>query len=349
MNKIQIDNKSIGMDSPIFFVAEMSANHNGDLNRALEIVDAAVEAGADAIKLQTYTADTITLDCNNEYFQTQSGSLWEGRTLYDLYSEAFTPWEWHEEIYNYAKKRGIICFSAPFDFTAVDFLENLNNPAYKIASYEIQDIPLIDKVARTGKPVILSTGIAMQDEIFDAINVCHNANNYNVIILKCTSAYPAPYSDMNIRALLDMPIRFDCICGISDHSLGEEVAIASVALGARLIEKHLTLSRKEGGVDAAFSMEPGEFANMVKKIRHVEQALGEMTYSLTEKQLAGRKFGRSLFVAEDINVGEEFTPQNIKSVRPAYGLSTKFYYEILGKKAKCKLKKGKPLSLEDVE
>lgn len=349
MYDIKIADKKIGTNEAVFFVAEMSGNHNGDLSRALEIVDAAAEAGVDAIKLQTYTADTITLDCDNVYFKTQSGGLWEGRTLYDLYSEAYTPWEWHEEIFTRAKKRGLICFSAPFDFTAVDFLEKLGNPIYKIASYEIQDLPLIEKAASTGKPIMLSTGIAKTHEIAAAVETCHKVKNNNIILLKCTSAYPTPYEDMNLNVIPDMKTRFDCLCGISDHSLGDEVAVASVALGARVIEKHMTLRRDDGGVDSAFSMEPEEFADMIRRIRNVEKAIGKATYELTKKQIEGRAFGRSLFVTKNIAKGELFTEHNIRSIRPATGLPPKYYYEILGKKAKCNLQQGTPLSFDNIE
>ncbi len=346
MEKMEIDGKMVGEKEPAYIIAEMSGNHNGDIRRALEIVEAAAEAGADAIKLQTYTADTITLDCDNKYFQTQKGSLWEGRTLYDLYKEAYTPWEWHAPIMEKAAELGITCFSTPFDFTAVDFLEKMNVPAYKIASYEIQDIPLIRKVASTGKPIIMSTGIATLEDIYVAVEECRKERNEQIAILKCTSAYPSPYEEMNINVIPHMKQTFGCICGLSDHTLGTEVAIASVALGAQIVEKHMTLRRMDGGVDAAFSMEPEEFANMVRQIRNIEKAKGSITYDLTEKQREGRQYGRSLFVAEDICEGNEFTEKNIRSVRPASGLATKYYEDILGKKAAYGLKKGTPLSWE---
>lgn len=346
MKTLMLNGRAIGKNTPAYIIAEMSGNHNGDIHRALEIVEAAAEAGVDAIKLQTYTADTITLDCNNEYFQTQKGSLWEGRTLYDLYREAYTPWEWHGPIMEKAKELGLTCFSTPFDFTAVDFLEKLNVPAYKIASYEIQDIPLIQKVARTGKPVIMSTGIATLADIYAAVETCREAGNEQIMLLKCTSAYPSPYEEMNLNVIPHMKQTFGCICGLSDHTLGTEVAVASVALGAEIVEKHLTLKRADGGVDSAFSMEPKEFADMVRQIRNVEKAKGHVTYDLTEKQRAGRKFGRSLFVAEDIRKGDEFTERNIRSVRPAAGLETKYYESVLGRKASCDLKKGTPLCWE---
>lgn len=349
MENLKIDGRTIGKASPSYIIAEMSGNHNGDIRRALEIVEAAAEAGADAIKLQTYTADTITLDCNNEYFQTQKGSLWEGRTLYDLYGEAYTPWEWHGPLMEKARELGLTCFSTPFDFTAVDFLEKLDVPAYKIASYEIQDIPLIRKVAETGKPVIMSTGIATLADIYAAVETCRKAGNEQIVLLKCTSAYPSPYEEMNLNVIPHMKQTFGCICGLSDHTLGTEVAVASVALGAEIVEKHLTLKRADGGVDSAFSMEPKEFADMVRQIRNVEKAKGHVSYELTDKQKEGRQFGRSLFIAEDVCEGSEFTEKNIRSVRPAAGLATKYYKSVLGRKASCDLKKGMPLTWEMIK
>lgn len=346
MENLKINGRTIGKDAPAYVIAEMSGNHNGDIRRGLEIVEAAAKAGVDAIKLQTYTADTITLNCSNKYFQTQKGSLWEGRMLYDLYGEAYTPWEWHKPFMKKAGELGLTCFSSPFDATAVDFLEELEVPAYKIASYEIQDIPLIRKVAGTGKPVIISTGIATLADIYAAVEVCRKEGNEQIILLKCTSAYPSPYEEMNLNVIPHMKQTFGCVCGLSDHTLGTEVAVSSVALGAEVIEKHLTLRRADGGVDAAFSMEPEELADMVKQIRNIEKAKGQVTYELTEKQKEGRQFGRSLFVVEDIREGSEFTKENIRSVRPAAGLETKYYEDILGKRASRNLKKGTPLSWE---
>ena len=344
MEGLKVNERIIGQGAPAYIIAEMSGNHNGDLHRALEIVDVAAEAGADAVKIQTYTADTITLNCDNTYFQTPRGSLWEGRTLYDLYKEAYTPWEWHGPIMEKAEKVGLACFSTPFDFTAVDFLEKLEVPAYKIASYEIQDIPLIRKAARTGKAILLYTGIATLADIYAAVEACREEGNEQVALLKCTSAYPSPYEDMNLSVIPHMRETFGCTCGLSDHTLGTEVAVASVALGAEIIEKHMTLCRADGGVDAAFSMEPEEFANMIRQIRNVEKAKGCVTYELTDKQREGRQFGRSLFVAEDICEGSEFTNNNIRSVRPAFGIAPKYCESILGKKAARDLKKGTPLS-----
>ena len=346
--KIKIGTHTISEKSPVYIIAEMSANHNMDLSRAKAIIQAAAEAGADAIKLQTYTPDTITIDSTDECFKTQS-KLWEGMTLYELYKKAYTPWEWHKELMDYAKQVEIDCFSSPFDLSAVDFLENLQVPAYKVASYEINDIPLIKKVAKTKKPIIFSTGIAYLEDIDLAIRTCKEQKNENVILLKCISSYPAPYEDMNLKVLEDMGKTFQCITGLSDHTLGDEIAIASVALGAKVIEKHLTLKRSDGGVDAAFSMEPEEFAGMVKKIRNLEKALGKVSYELNEKQIEGRNGSRSLFAVEDIQTGEIFSELNIKSIRPGNGLHTKYYENILGKRARCDIKKGTPMEWSYIE
>lgn len=346
--EILIGNRKISAESPAFVIAELSGNHNQDLGRALAIIEAAGESGADAIKLQTYTADTITMDCRNQYFATQAGSLWEGRTLYDLYQEAHTPWEWHEKLFQKAEDCGLICFSSPFDKTAVDFLEQLNAPAYKIASYEINDIPLIRRAARTGKPVIISTGIAALSDIELALQTCREEGNQDVILLKCTSAYPAPYHEMNLRVIPHMAETFQCMTGLSDHSYGTEVAVAAAALGAKVVEKHLTLSRQDGGVDSDFSMEPEEFARMVREIRNVEAALGTVTYELTAKQMESKRYSRSLFAAEDIRKGQAFSESNIRSVRPGYGIEPRYLDEILGKQAKGDISRGMPLKWEDI-
>lgn len=341
--EILIQDKKIGDIAPTFIIAEMSGNHNKDINRALEIVEVVKECGADAIKLQTYTPDTITLNCDNKYFATQKGSLWEGMTLYQLYEKAYTPWEWHERIFEKAKKLGLICFSSPFDATAVDFLESLETPAYKIASYEISDIPLIRKAARTKKPMIISTGIADLSDIEAAIKACKEEENEKVVLLKCTSAYPSPYEEMNLKVIPHMAETFECVTGISDHSYGAEVAIAAVAQGAKVVEKHFTLSRAEGGVDAEFSMEPEEFARMVKQIRNVEKALGRVTYELTEGQIAGKQYARSLFSVENIKKGELFTMNNIRSVRPGDGIPPVYMEQILGRRAAENIERGIPL------
>lgn len=346
--EILIKNRKISAESPAFIIAELSGNHNQDLGRALAIIEAAGESGADAIKLQTYTADTITMDCRNQYFAMQTGTLWKGRILYDLYQEAHTPWSWHDKLFQKAEESGLICFSSPFDKTAVDFLEQLNAPAYKIASYEINDIPLIRRAAQTGRPVIISTGIAALSDIELALQTCREEGNQDVILLKCTSAYPAPYQEMNLRVLPHMAETFQCMTGLSDHSYGTEVAVAAAALGAKVVEKHLTLSRQDGGVDSDFSMEPKEFARMVKEIRNVESALGTVTYELTEKQKESKRYSRSLFAAEDIRKGQAFSESNVRSVRPGYGIQPRYLDEILGKQAKRDISRGMPLKWEDI-
>lgn len=343
-----IGEHEISADSPVYIVAEMSANHNMDFERAKEIIKAAAEAGADAIKIQTYTPDTITIDCKDECFRTQS-KLWEGMTLYELYQKAYTPWEWQEDLKEYAESLGIDFFSSPFDITAVDFLEKLNVIAYKIASFEINDIPLIRKVASTGKPIIISTGIAYLEDIELAIRTCREQGNNNIVLLKCLSAYPAPFEEMNLRVIPNLGETFGCEVGLSDHSLGSETAIVAVTLGAHMVEKHLTLSREDGGADAAFSMEPDEFALMVKQIRNVEKALGKVTYQLTPKQVEQREGSRSLFIVRNVKKGERFTTENVKSIRPGIGLHTKYYEEILGRKAKEDFNLGTPLSWDKIE
>ncbi len=339
---IKIGNHLLSDEEPTYIVAEMSANHNMDFNRAKEIIRAAAEAGADAVKIQTYTPDTITIDCDDSCFMTQS-KLWEGMTLYELYQKAYTPWEWQKELMEYAVELGIDFFSSPFDLSAVDFLEQLDVPAYKLASFEINDIPLIRKIARTGKPVIISTGIAFLEDIELAVNTCREEGNDNIILLKCISAYPSPYEQMNLKVIPNMAQVFECMTGLSDHSLGTETAIASVALGAKMIEKHLTLKREDGGPDSSFSMEKEEFAQMVRQIRNTEKALGRITYELTPKQIENRTGSRSLFVVEDIKAGEKFTEKNVKSIRPGIGMHTKHYSEVLGKAAICDLEKGTPM------
>ena len=342
--KIKIENHIISENSPAYVIAELSGNHNMDFNRAVKIMEAAKESGADAVKIQTYTADTITLNCDSPYFQITQGTLWDGRTLHKLYEEAYTPWEWQPKLQKIAKELELDFFSSPFDFTSVDFLEEMDVPAYKIASFEITDIPLIKKIAALGKPIIISTGIAKLHDIELALETCRQAGNEDVILLKCCSAYPTPYEDINLRTMVSMGETFDCLTGLSDHTMGSTVAGASVALGGRVVEKHLTLSRADGGVDSAFSMEPHEFKKMVDDIRIIEKALGKVTYDLTAKQLAEREHSRSLFVAKDMKAGEIFTPENLKSVRPGFGLHTKYYEEILGKKVKKDVSMGTPMS-----
>ncbi len=332
-----------------FVIAELSANHNGSFERAAETVRAAARAGADAVKLQTYTADTITLDCDNAYFRIGHGTLWDGMTLHRLYEEAHTPWEWHPELMRIAREEGLICFSSPFDFTAVDFLEGLDVPAYKIASFEITDIPLIEYAASKGKPMLISTGIATYEEIAEALNACRRAGNEQAALLKCTSAYPASPQEANLLTLTHMREHFGVTTGVSDHTCGTTVPVAGVALGARIVEKHLTLDRKAGGPDAAFSLEPEEFAGMVRAVREAEQALGTVTYELTERAKRNRKFARSLFVAEDMQAGEEITARNVRSVRPSDGMPPKYLPVLIGKRVTRDLKRGTPLTPDAVE
>ena len=341
-------NPIFSKDSPVFIIAEMSANHGQDFDRAVEIVKAAAEAGADAIKLQTYTPDTITIDCDSDLF-TIKGTIWEGRTLYDLYGEAYTPWEWHAPLKKVADDFGLVFFSTPFDFTAVDFLEELNVLCHKIASFEMVDIPLIRKVAATGKPVIMSTGMATEAEIEEAVNAFKAAGGTELALLKCTSAYPAPPEEMNLRTIPYLAERFGVTAGLSDHTLGIEIPIAAVAAGARVIEKHFCLSRGEDGPDTSFSLEPAEFKAMAEGVRKVEKALGKVEFSVTNKQKDSTRFRRSLFVVRDMEAGEPFTPDTMRSIRPGDGLHTRHYEEVLGKKAARALKKGEPLAWDMIK
>ena len=344
MNKtITIGKRTLSADSPVFIVAELSANHNQDYNRAVEIIHAAAQAGADAVKLQTYTPDTLTIDCHEDCF-VNKGGLWDGLTEYELYQKAYTPWEWQPKLMEEAAKLGLECFSSPFDFTSIDFLESLHVPAYKIASYEINDIPLIRKAARLHKPMIFATGIAYPEDIERALSVCAEEGNQDVILLKCVSAYPTPYEYVNLNVIPTLAKTYDCLTGISDHTLGTIVSAGAVPLGIRMVEKHLTLRRSDGGPDSAFSMEPEEFAQMVQEIRILEKALGSPEYHLTDKQIEQRQGSRSLFVVKDIAEGEVLTSENIRSIRPGIGLHTMYYEEVLGKHAKHYLKKGTPLA-----
>ena len=331
-----------------FVVAELSANHGHKLELALKSVCAAKKAGADAIKIQTYTADTLTLKCDEKDFRLGKG-LWEGETYYSLYQKAFTPWEWHSEIFHIAKEEGLVCFSTPFDKTAVDFLESLNNPIYKIASFEITDIPLIKYIASKHKPIILSTGIAMEEDIRLALDTIYAEGNKDVTLLKCTSAYPAPIEDANLMTIPDMKQRFGVKVGLSDHTEGYVVPMAAVALGAEIVEKHFIIDRSIGGPDSAFSMEASEFKLMVENIREVEAALGKVNYPNDPSKIKGREFCRSLYVAEDIKAGEAVTEQNVRSIRPGYGLHPKYLDEVLGKRTNRKLKKGDRFDLSCVE
>lgn len=341
--KIQIGKHIISDDSATYIVAEMSANHNMDYNRAIEIIDAAADAGADAVKIQTYTADTITIDCDNPYFQINQGTLWDGTTLHKLYETAYTPWEWQADLKRYAESKGLDFFSSPFDLTAVDFLEEMDVPAYKIASFEINDIPFIRKIARTGKPIIISTGIAHLSDIELALKTCKEEGNENVILLKCTSSYPTPYTEVNLKTMVNLAETFDCLTGLSDHTMGSTVAVAATTLGAHMIEKHMTLHRADGGADSEFSMEAEEFKQMCQEIRIAEQAIGSVSYELSEMQMREREHSRSLFVVEDIKEGELITEKNVRSIRPGFGMHTKHYDEILGKKVNSDLKKGTPM------
>ena len=326
----------------VFVIAEMSANHGHDINLAKKTIQAAKNAGADAIKIQTYTADTLTINCDNDFFKIKGGTIWDGRTLYDLYSEAFTPWEWQEELMEYANEIGIIFFSTPFDRSATDFLEKLNVPAYKVASFEIMDIPLIEYMALKGKPMIISTGIASLGDIEEAIDACKRMGNNQIILLKCTSSYPAKIEDLNLRTILNMKDTFGVEVGLSDHTLGITAAVVSVALGACVIEKHFILDKSIGGPDASFSMEPFEFKQMVEAVRETEKSLGIVDYSISDK-MNSRLLGRSLFIVQDIIKGELITNENVKSIRPGYGLAPKFIKDILGKKARFDLSFGTPV------
>ncbi len=330
-------------------IAELSANHGHDIDIAKQTIKAAKEAGADGVKLQTYTADTLTIDCDNAYFTLNTGTIWDGRTLYNLYQEAYTPWEWHKELMEYAHSLGLIFFSTPFDTTAVDFLESLNVPAYKVASFEIMDIPLIEYMALKKKPMVISTGIGTLSDIEEAVEACRRVGNEEILLMKCTSAYPAQVDEAQLKTMPNMKETFNVEVGVSDHTLGITVPVVAVALGARMIEKHFILDRNVGGPDSSFSLTPSMFREMVDAVRETEASLGCVDYSMNEKKKAGRCLGRSLFVVEDIQAGERFTEKNIRSIRPGYGISPKHLPEILGQKAHCNLKRGMPLDWSDIE
>ncbi len=346
---MKIATKTIGAAQPCFIIAELSANHNGNLEIAKKTVRAAKKAGADAIKLQTYTPDTLTIDCDNEFFKIGHGTLWDGKTLYELYGEAYTPWEWHKELFELAEEEGLICFSSPFDKTSVDFLEKLNVPAYKIASFEIQDIPLIEYAASKGKPIIMSTGIAEMEDIQLAIDTCRAVGNNEIILLKCTSSYPAPLNLANLNTITDMRKRFGVAVGFSDHTHGAIAPVVARSLGACVIEKHFILDKSVGGPDADFSLDVEEFTEMVNEVRKAEQLLGTVSYEISEKVNENRKFARSLFVVETIAEGEELTEKNVRSIRPGYGLHPKYLTEIMGKKARQKIERGTPLKLDHIK
>ena len=335
--------------SSVFIIAELSANHNGSLSTAIDTIRAAKLAGADAIKLQTYTADTLTLDVNNEDFIIKSETIWDGQKYYDLYEKAHTPWKWHKVLFEVAKNEGLVCFSSPFDPTAVDFLETLGNPIYKVASFEITDIPLIEYIASKGKPMIISTGIADLEDIKLALNACKKMSNEDVALLKCTSSYPAPMEEANLIMIKDLADRFGVISGLSDHTLGTTAPVVAVTLGAKIIEKHFILDRSVGGPDSSFSINESEFTAMVKAIRETEKAIGKIDYTLTDKQLKGRDFSRSLYITKDVKKGDLVLNENIRSIRPGYGLHPKFLSEVLGKKFKKNLIKGTRMSLNHIK
>lgn len=347
MNNIQftINNTLIGDNYPTYIIAELSCNHNQDKDVALKLIEEAHKCGANAIKLQTYTPDTMTLKCNrSEFTDCLKGSIWEGETLYDLYSKAYTPWEWHKELKEYANSLGMDLFSSPFDTTAVDFLENLDVPAYKIASFEITDHVLIKRIAKTGKPVIISSGMASKGELEEAVNLLRENGTTQICMLKCTSAYPAKPEDANLLTIKNMIESFNVVGGLSDHTLGVEVPIASVCLGARIIEKHFTLSRESGSADDEFSLTPPEFKQMIDSIRIVEKTLGNVKYGGVKKEQQSKNYRRSLFIVKDIKKGEEFSCENVRSIRPSHGLHTKYYEEILGKTARENISFGTPLT-----
>ena len=342
---MKINNRSIGEQNSPYIIAEMSANHNGDINNAYKIIDMAKATGADAIKLQTYKPDTITMDMHTPEFMIEGG-LWDGQNLYELYNSAFMPWEWHKPLFEYAQKIGITIFSSPFDNTAVDLLEDLNTPAYKIASFEAVDLPLIKYVAQTGKPMIISTGMADAEEIKEAIEAAREGGCKELAILHCVSGYPAPAEDYNLRTLVDMQQRFGLVTGLSDHTIDNTTAIASVALGASIIEKHVTLDRNGGGPDDSFSLEEEELKELCKGAKVAWQSLGEVDYGLKSSEQSNVKFRRSLYFVKDIKEGEVITKDHLKSIRPGFGLAPKYYEQILGKTAKFDIRRGTPISFD---
>jgi pseudaminic acid synthase len=340
---IKINGRRVGPDYPAYIVAEMSANHNQDFDQAVKIIEAAKEASADAIKLQTYTPDTMTIDCNNEYFQIR-GTLWDGRALYDLYGEAYTPWDWQPRLKEIANGLGLDLFSTAYDDTAVDFLEGMGVPAYKVASFENVDLPLLRRIAQTGKPIIMSTGMATLAEMDEAVRTIRGTGSSQLALLKCTSAYPASPEEMNLRTIPHLAEAFSLPVGLSDHTLDIAVPVAAVALGACIIEKHFTLSRAMPGPDSAFSLEPREFKSMVGTVRAAEKALGTVHYGVSEREAGTRVFRRSLFVVRDMNAGERFTAENVRSIRPGYGLHTRHLEQVIGRYASRDIERGTPLT-----
>lgn len=342
-DRIQIGGRSIGEGCPVFCIAELSANHGGNFERAVSIVKAAKDAGADAVKLQTYTADTITIGSDKECFGIAGGTLWDGRTLHNLYQEAFTPWEWQPKLKQVADDLGLQLFSSAFDDSAVDFLEQMNVPAHKLASFELVDIGLIQKMARTGKPLIISTGMASEAEVEEAVQAARLAGAAQIALLKCTSAYPAPPDEANLLTIPELARRFDCPAGLSDHTMGIAVPVAAVALGACIIEKHMCLNRADGGPDSAFSLEPQEFKAMVDAVRVAEKALGSVRFGPGAREASGLQFRRSLFVVADMKRGDVFTKLNVRSIRPADGLHPRHLDDVLGRRAACDIERGMPL------
>ena len=346
---MEINNHLIELEAPVYIVAEMSANHNQNFEQAVKILHAAKEAGANAVKIQTYTPQTMTIKCKNKYFRIGKGTIWEGRNLFDLYNEAYTPWEWQPKLKKIANDIGLDFFSTPFDKTAVDFLEKMNVPAYKIASFEVIDLPLVQYIATKGKPIIMSTGMATLAEIEEAVQTIRNEGNRQILLLKCTSAYPAPPEEMNLRTIPHLGQAFGVPVGLSDHTLGIAIAIAAVTFGVCLIEKHFTLSRSLKGPDSAFSLEPQEFKAMVNAVREIEKARGDIHYEVTPREKASRIFRRSLFIIKDLKAGQLFSEENVRSIRPGYGLPPKYLNEILGRKARKNIPRGTPLSWDLVQ
>jgi len=343
---MKISNFTINKDSKAFIIAELSANHNGSIEVAIETIRAAKRAGADCIKLQTYTQDTLTIDSKKDDFMIKGGTIWDGTNYYSLYKKAHTPWQWHKKLFDVAKEEGLVCFSSPFDFTAVDFLEKLNCPAYKIASFEITDIPLIEYIAKKNKPIIISTGISDLKDIELAVNTCKSSGNDKIIILKCTSSYPAPIDEANLIMIKDLKEKFNLHIGLSDHTLGFISPVVAVSMGAKVIEKHFIIDKSIGGPDSSFSLDEKEFTEMVKMVRIAESSIGKIDYNLTEKQISGRNFSRSLYVVQDVKKGEEITLENVKSIRPGYGLHPKNFHKILGKKFKKNYEMGTRMSFD---